>query len=126
MHVNWTIYRAISVNTNYEVSIHGLVRNRKTKRILKAWITGAGYEMVTLCKDGVQIDYFVHRLVAEAFIDNKGLSEINHKDERKTNNYYGNLEYCTHKYNCNYGTGQQRRLESYAQNRREAQCTTRT
>lgn len=37
MHVNWTIYRAISVNTNYEVSIHGHVRNRKTKRILKPY-----------------------------------------------------------------------------------------
>ena len=29
--------------------------------------------------------------------------EVNHIDENKKNNYIGNLEFCTSKYNVNYG-----------------------
>ena len=116
---NWTLFRIVSRNDAYEVSIHGHVRNRKTKRILKPWIVD-GYEAVSLCKNGVEKIYYVHRLVAEAFVDNNGLREINHKDEVKANNYYLNLEYCTHKYNCNYGTINQRRIATRKRNRRAA------
>ena len=34
--------------------------------------------------------------------------EINHKDENKTNNCINNLEWVTHKDNCNHGTRNQR------------------
>ena len=47
----------------------------------------------------------VHRLVATAFLPNpNNLPFINHKDENGKNNYVDNLEWCTQKYNCNYGT----------------------
>jgi len=102
---NWTIFRKLDDFERYEVSIHGDVRNRKTKRILKPFTIGKGYRAVTLTKvtNKRKIKY-VHRLIGKAFIDNKGLPEINHKDEDKTNNHVSNLEWCTHKYNCNYGT----------------------
>ena len=47
----------------------------------------------------------VHRLVAEAFIPNpSNFSVINHKDENPANNAVDNLEWCTQRYNMNYGT----------------------
>ena len=47
----------------------------------------------------------IHRLVAKTFISNPhDYAEINHKDEDKTNNCVENLEWCTHKYNNNYGS----------------------
>ena len=51
-----------------------------------------------------------HRLVAIAFLPNPyKYKEVNHKDENKVNNHIENLEWCTRKYNINYGTGQKRK-----------------
>ena len=48
-----------------------------------------------------------------AFIPNPdNLPEVNHKDEDKTNNCIDNLEWCTTKYNCNYGTRNERKAEN--------------
>lgn len=68
--------------------------------------------------------YFkVHTLVAEAFLDKNHFKywktenpseittnklEVNHKDENPFNNNVDNLEWCTHLYNCNYGTRNKR------------------
>ena len=79
------------------------------ERILKADKWGGGYYQVTLFKDGKRDRYKVHRLVAKAFIPNPdNLPCINHKDENKKNNCVQNLEWCTYKYNSNYGTSMER------------------
>lgn len=67
---------------------------------------GRGYESVILSKPGhKRWTTVVHRLVAQAFIPNPdNLPWVNHKDEDKGNNYVENLEWCTPKYNANYGT----------------------
>ena len=92
----------------YEVSNWGRVRSYKYNsdgKILAPGNNGSGYYIVTLCKDGKIKKLYVHRLVAEAFISNpSSFPVVNHKDENKRNNYFGNLEWCDQTYNLAYGT----------------------
>ena len=71
-----------------------------------------GYFQVQLYKNGINKMRKVHRLVAETFILNpNNYPCINHKDENKQNNHVSNLEWCTVKYNQNYGTRTERAAE---------------
>lgn len=73
--------------------------------ILRPRVSGKGYLSVALQINGMRKNFMVHRLVATAFIENTdNLKEINHIDEIKSNNNAYNLEWCTHKYNSNYGS----------------------
>lgn len=64
-----------------------------------------GHLWLYLSKNNRRERFFVHRLVAMAFIPNTdNLPFINHKDENSQNNRVDNLEWCTNKYNVNYGT----------------------
>lgn len=98
----------------YQVSNLGRVKRTKYKtltknKILNFRVHKSGYLEVELSLNGNRKVYKVHRLVAEAFLSNpNNLSEINHKDENKQNNKVNNLEWCTHKYNMNYGTIKER------------------
>ena len=75
------------------------------ERVLKQTTDKNGYKRVYLTKHAKTKSFIVSRLVAQAFIPNPNhLPEVNHKDENKSNNRVNNLEWCTHKYNSNYGT----------------------
>ena len=64
-------------------------------------IQNNGYVYVNLYKNGKRKHARVHRLVAEAFIENPGSKPVvNHKDGNKQNNDVSNLEWVTHKENC--------------------------
>ena len=77
----------------------------KKGRIIKQSTDKAGYKYVCLKRDGKNYYYRVHRLVGMTFIPNpNNYPQINHKDENPANNHVSNLEFCTAKYNCNYGT----------------------
>lgn len=81
----------------------------RKEKPLKAHINRYGYLQVCLSKNKKIKTIYVHRLVAQTFIPNpNNLPCVNHKDEDKTNNRVENLEWCTHKYNNNYGTRKQR------------------
>lgn len=94
----------------YQVSNLGNVRslgnNKKRKeKILKLSQTPKGYQIVYLSNKNQGKNYYIHRLVASAFIPNpNNLPQVNHKDEIKTNNMVDNLEWCDCEYNINYGT----------------------
>ena len=113
------IWREIEEYPNYMVSNFGRVKslgNNKTRKekIIKPRKTKRNYYRVSLCKNGKQKDYYIHRLVAEAFIPNPdNLPQVNHKDENTLNNCVSNLEYCDVLYNNNYGTRNKRISEKH-------------
>lgn len=83
------------------------------ERMVKQHPDYHGYKKVHLWKNNKDKPLFVHRLVAIAFIENpNNYPQINHKDEDKTNNCVSNLEWCTCKYNNNYGTKKERLREA--------------
>lgn len=91
----------------YEISNFGRVKSLKfgKEKILKSYKNKGGYLFVILCINGKCKAFKVHRLVAEAFLPNpEGFEQVNHKNEVKTNNCVENLEWCTPKYNSNYGS----------------------
>lgn len=88
----------------YAVTSCGKVWGYKRKRFLSPRLHN-GYLRVTLSKNNVIKDFYVQRIVAEAFIPNpNNLPQVNHKDENKENNCVKNLEWCDATYNINYGT----------------------
>ena len=91
---------------HYQVSNFGRVKSIKFgKEIILKQSIRHGYYYVGLLKNGKHKNYLVHRLVAEAFLENPdNLPQVNHKDENKQNNVVSNLEWCTHEYNNTYGT----------------------
>lgn len=103
---------------NYQVSNKGEVKSLNYKRtkkekVLKLCKNSDGYLNVNLIKDGKAKNMKVHRLVADAFISNpENLPQVNHKNECKTDNRVENLEWCTSKYNINYGTRMERVTKS--------------
>lgn len=80
-------------------------RQVKQSHILKTILRKDGYCKISLGGYKKQKTLNLHRIVAMAFIPNPlNLPCINHKDENPTNNTVENLEWCTYKYNNNYGT----------------------
>lgn len=93
----------------YAITSCGKVWSYFSGQFLKPEITEKGYLRVSLIKNGKVKHFKIHRLVAEAYIPNpEGKPQVNHKDEDKTHNYVGNLEWMTSKENNNYGTRNQK------------------
>lgn len=101
--------RTIKDYPDYEVTDDGRVYSHKTNKFLKENVLNTGYATVELFNKNGSKRISIHRLVANAFIPNpKGLPCVNHKDENRQNNRVDNLEWCTHKYNSNYGNCRQK------------------
>lgn len=72
------------------------------ERIAKTF-TRNGYPSVELSKNGESKKFTVHRLVANAFINNhENKSQVNHIDGNKLNNHVKNLEWVTARENINH------------------------
>ena len=105
-----------NINNDYSVSNLGRVKsNERTvirsngrthfirERILKPAKDNKGYLRVGLTLNGKLKTFKVHRLVAEAFIDNSlNLPQVNHINGIKDENSVLNLEWCTNQYNVQH------------------------
>ena len=82
-------------------------------KVLNPTDNGNGYLIISLRDDNrKRKSFYVHRLVAEHFLDNpNNLPEVNHKDEDKTNNFVENLEWCTASYNRTYGNAAEKQAK---------------
>ena len=100
----------------YQVSNLGRVRSLKFGRVkvLRPEKCTCGYLCVNLYKNGKRKHLSVHRLVADAFIHNDNIfnTEVNHRNEDKTDNRVTNLEWCDRQYNNTYNDIQNRKKNS--------------
>ena len=100
----------------YQISSLGRIKSYlvdNSGRIMRPMVCTNGYLRIDLRKNGRYYKYLIHRLVAEAFLPNPNNFEyVNHKDETRDNNCVNNLEWCTKKYNLNYGTIKERQRKA--------------
>ena len=87
--------KSLSRITNRSNRHSSFAYNRK-EIILKPIVRSNGYYHVALVKCGSVKQASIHRIVAQAFIENpKGKPQVNHIDGDKLNNALSNLEWCT-------------------------------
>ena len=100
------IWKTIKSSSNYEVSNFGSVRNTKTGNMLKIATNNSGYKLVCLSNKNKKQTGYIHRLVAEAFINTNldtRTSVVNHIDGNKSNNTIENLEWASYADNAVHG-----------------------
>lgn len=99
----------------YQISNLGRVKNTVTKEIKKQSDNGKGYKSVNLWKQNKGQTFYIHRLVAGAFIENKlNKPEVHHIDSDRSNNIVENLAWVTTKENNNLG----KHIERMTKNKR--------
>ena len=96
------------LNSGYYVSSDGRVFSKRFRKghdikELTQRMSNSGYLQVGLAINKHPTMFYVHRLVAEAFIPNpEGKPQVNHKDLNKCNNNVQNLEWATQEENCSH------------------------
>lgn len=95
----------------FSIVINNSYRGKQIKPYVKS-----GYHAVDLYKDKKCRHFYVHRLVAEAFIPNvNGYKEVNHKNCDHFDNSVENLEWCNRRQNLehSYRMGKKRTGENH-------------
>lgn len=95
--------RILQSDKFYEISNLGRVRNGKTMKILTPRPTKTGYLRIHISVGNGRKDFYIHRLVAEAFCNHpQNCDIVNHLDNDITNNCASNLEWTTQTANIDY------------------------
>ena len=95
------IWKKIEHYNNYCVSTFGRVKNIRTDKILKPNTDHDGYFYVGLYKNGKPKFKKIHRIVADAFLDNPLNKRcVDHIDRNQKNNAVENLRWATSSENC--------------------------
>ena len=125
------IWKSISDYENYQISNLGNIKslnyhNMKIEKLLKPTIGKRGYMYINLINNNQHKRFYIHKLVAMAFCDINNIKrvdandnskiQVNHINENKLDNRACNLEWCTLKYNINYGTRLNRMVETNKNN----------
>jgi 3,4-dihydroxy-2-butanone 4-phosphate synthase len=88
---------------NYEISNLANIRNIKTNKPVKSWVSKThGYCCTILMRNNTKTNFRLHRLVAFHFVRNLFPSinvTVNHIDGNKLNNIATNLEWCSQSVN---------------------------
>lgn len=112
--MNWKDVKGMEAY--YEVSDTGLVKRKKgetiykdgrvahfSETILKAGLNRKGYPRVYMSVGSKKITKTIHRIVAEAWIENvEDKKTVNHIDGNKLNNHVNNLEWMTNTENMRH------------------------
>ena len=97
------MWKIVKSNTNYEISDKGDVKSLRKNKILTPKKNHDGYLRIQLWDHGKCRFVSIHRLVAEAFLENpNNLPFVNHKNGIKNDNRVENLEWVTQKENIGH------------------------
>lgn len=87
----------------YWIYDDGKVFSEYIDKFMSPRMAAKGYKKVSLYKNKTYKDYYVHRLVAEYFLEKSfNKNYVNHKNGIKTDNRVENLEWCTLKENSRH------------------------
>lgn len=101
----------------YQVSNLGNVKSVKNKKKMSLIDHGNEYLYVTFSKDGKRKNFYVHRLVSQAFIKDYDESKVtNHKDYNRKNNRVDNLECVSQKDNIRYSLKNRKKFLTFKTN----------
>ena len=98
----WKPLEVENIKPIYLISSYGNVKNKNTDKYIKPWTDKDGYLKYTLQGYDKKVKKYAHVLVALHFVHNefpKTRIQVNHKNFKKNDNYYRNLEWVTQKEN---------------------------
>lgn len=102
-HPVWKPIITKGIDTIYEISNTGSIRNVITGTIRRPTEVWSGYSKINFYKNAKCVTVLIHRLVAEPFVPNpNNLPVVNHINGNKTFNWYRNLEWCTQQENTQH------------------------